>query len=120
MRSGVGLFARRQPNQSLLFALGQLLLPLRLRCAAFIVPDRNRRGVVSGKSPLRGVDNGRMQDLVLIIDRPLRIGGEREEARFELAKFALFFGAARGFDQFGVLRRFRTILLGREHERAFL
>ena len=57
----------------------------------------------------------RMQRLVMIVDNPLLIVGERNEAPFQPLKLAHLVGAARGLYQLSVFGRFRTILFGREH-----
>ena len=51
--------------------------------------------------------------LVLIFSKPLLIVRQRRERLLQHLKFMRFFGADRCF------RRFRAILLGREHEQAF-
>jgi len=58
--------------------------------------------------------------LVVIIGKPLLVVGEHGEAPFVRLKFTHLVGSISLFGQLGVFGRFRTILLGGEHGRAFL
>ncbi|SRR6266699_5996292 len=51
-----------------------------------------------------------------IVSQPFIVFGQRDEALFQIPKFASFGRQAGRFQQFRIFRRFGTILLGRGHE----